>query len=160
MAAQRKPCPYDSPEALRAAIVAVGSVEKLARDIGVSGNLVRRWAHEMDVETRTGKVGRRAANPYATADELRAAGFVPEATDAPDIVIARRAEDPAALAVEGRPGAALQVLHRPALLEVDVALLGGVHAGARRAQHHPQGEALHLFPRRLPRDGEAHERGL
>ena len=46
----------------------------------------------------------------------------------------------------------------PALLVVDVALLGAMHAGARGAQHHAQGEALQLFAGCLPRDGEAHGR--
>lgn len=73
MAAPRKPCPYETAEALRVAIVDAGSLDVLAHSIGASPNTVRRWARDMGVETRTGKLGRRTENPYESAEALREA---------------------------------------------------------------------------------------
>lgn len=73
MAAPRKPSPYATPDDLRAAIMAAGSVNTLSVDIGVSENTVRRWCREAGVSTRTGKVGRPMSCPYPTADDLAAA---------------------------------------------------------------------------------------
>jgi len=73
MAAPRRPCPYDTGEALRAALVDAGSLDALAHSVGASPNTVRRWCRDLDVPTRTGQVGRRSENPYPDADALGAA---------------------------------------------------------------------------------------
>lgn len=73
MAPPRKPCPYNTPGELRAAIVAAGSVDALSVDIGTSANTIRRWCKEQGVNPRSGKVGRPLDVPYADADALDAA---------------------------------------------------------------------------------------
>ena len=50
----------------------------------------------------------------------------------------------------GRSGAAFQAQCRSALLGMDVALLGAMHARARRHQHDAQVAAVHLFANCLP----------
>jgi len=71
MAAPRKPCPYETGEDLRAAMLEAGSLDALARELKASPNTVRRWCHEFGVETRTGKLGRPSDSPYKDPDELR-----------------------------------------------------------------------------------------
>jgi hypothetical protein len=73
MAPPRKPCPYDTPDELRAAIVAAGSVDTLGHEIGASANTIRRWCREQGVDTRSGKTGRPLDVPYADAAEMEAA---------------------------------------------------------------------------------------
>lgn len=73
MAPPRKPCPYDTPADLRAAIVDAGSVDALALDLGVAAGTVRRWCKDWDVDTRSGVTGRPLAAPYKDADEMQAA---------------------------------------------------------------------------------------
>lgn len=73
MAAPRKPCPFDTPDDLRAALVAAGSVESLGLEVGASPHTVRRWCRDHGVPTRTGKMGRPVDCPYSSADDMRAA---------------------------------------------------------------------------------------
>jgi hypothetical protein len=68
MPVKRKECPYATVAEFEAAIVEAGSVERLAVDIGVSPNLIRRWAQRMGAKTTSGKAG---APPSEGAQVLR-----------------------------------------------------------------------------------------
>lgn len=73
MAAPRKPCPYGTPEDLRAAVMDAGSVDSLALELGISAGTVRRWCKDAGVATATGKLGRPIECPYHDAATLSAA---------------------------------------------------------------------------------------
>lgn len=51
MAPPRKTCPYETPDALRGAILAAGGYKPLARNLGVAAQTVERWMREHGVET-------------------------------------------------------------------------------------------------------------
>lgn len=57
MASKRKECPYSTATDLESAIASAGSVERLSVEIGVSPNLIRRWAQILGARTASGKTG-------------------------------------------------------------------------------------------------------
>lgn len=73
MPAPRKSCPFETASDLRDALVAAGSVDALAYELGCSQGTIRRWCKEAGVETKTGKVGRPIESPYADGASLLAA---------------------------------------------------------------------------------------
>lgn len=74
MSSNKRPCPYDSKEALERAIKEAGSLDRLAHDIHASASTVRRWCKNLGASTRSGKVGTaKRPCPYDSLEDLRSA---------------------------------------------------------------------------------------